>query len=131
MENQWVEDWREGLGNYDFCLHGTTSTSRNLEVALDYSKCHKKYDNGKTPVLFVFNQSNIYGFTGFRMTDERYTPFPYEQEVLLEEGKSVKVIGVDDGLLIKNNIKTSNYKDEDIRRFNNKTVTVIYCDAWC
>ena len=61
------------------------------------------------------------------MTDERFTAFPYEQEVLLMEGSTVNVLEVEDKLVVKNDIKTSEDKDEDIRRFNNKTISVVYC----
>ena len=58
MEKQWIEDWREEIGEGFVHLHGTTSTSRNLELALDYSKCHKKYEDIKQAVLFVLHNSN-------------------------------------------------------------------------
>ena len=129
MEKQWIQDWIDDIGK-EIRLHGTTSTSRNLEVALDYSKCHTKYEDNKQAVLFVFHMDNWNGTCAFRMTDERFTAYPYEQEVLLMEGKAVIVLEVEDGLVIKNDIKTSEDEDDDIRRFNNKTISVIYCFAY-
>lgn len=40
MNKEWIEDWRRKVGRLgtDFTrLHGTTSTSKNLEVALGFS----------------------------------------------------------------------------------------------
>ena len=96
MQKQWIEDWREQIGN-NILLHGTTSTSRNLEVALDYSKCDKKYRDDQQAVLFIYHVvNNYYGTCAFRMTDERFTAFPYEQEFLLVEGIKVRVLDIED-----------------------------------
>ena len=37
MNKEWIEDWREEKFMRNFCLHGSTSTSKNLDVALGFS----------------------------------------------------------------------------------------------
>lgn len=39
MNKTWVKDWKRKAGGADIGLHGTTCTSRNLEIALELSKC--------------------------------------------------------------------------------------------
>ena len=84
MNNEWIEDWRREIGktgNDTTCLNGQTSTTKNLDVALNYSKCHTDYffeSVNQTPVLFVFSILNWVGFEGFRMNQTRYTMYPEE-----------------------------------------------------
>ena len=42
MDSEWIEDWRQNI-EQKFYLNGITSTTKNLEVALDFSKCDKSY----------------------------------------------------------------------------------------
>ena len=48
MNTEWVEDWRKEVGKIDnhgiTHLPGCTSTSKNLDIALGFSKCHTDYD---------------------------------------------------------------------------------------
>jgi len=37
MNNEWIDGWREKVGEYFICIPGCTSTSKNLEVALGFS----------------------------------------------------------------------------------------------
>ena len=113
MEKQWIEDWREKVGNGWFRLHGCTSTSKNMEVALGFSKCHTDYSGNQQPVLFVFSICNDYGFNGFRMNSKRYSVYPGEQEYLLMEGFKVFALKVEDSFKIKNQyVSLVNDKEE-------------------
>ena len=43
MENEWIQNWEKQVGIKVY-LPGTTSTSKNLEIALKFSQCGKNYD---------------------------------------------------------------------------------------
>jgi len=63
----------------EICLPGgSTSTSKNLDVALGFSKCDNYYTDDEQPVLFIYLIRNNNGFNGFRMTDKRYSMYSYE-----------------------------------------------------
>jgi len=98
-------------------LHGSTSTSKNLDVALGFSKCHEVYDANQQPVLIVTSIWNYYGFFGFRLSDKRFSVYSGEQEYLLMEGFEVYVLGVEDGFKISN---------EFLPKYDNKVITIIY-----
>ena len=90
MEKGWMTGWREDAGKSgeDSFIHlpGCTSTSKNLDVALGFSGCHKNYSADHQPVLFVFSIRNWFGFNGFRLNDYKFSVYPQEQEYLLMEG---------------------------------------------
>jgi len=99
MNKEWIEDWREEIGlqgEYEgqsvegmlkyIPMHGSTSTSKSMDVALGFSKCGTKYDDNKQAVLFVYSIYNYGGFNGFRLNDKKYSVYPGEQEYLLMEG---------------------------------------------
>lgn len=119
MDSDWIEGWREEVGEVFINLHSSTSTSKNLEVALDFSKCHTDYSNLQTPVLFVISVLNYTGFKGFRLNDKRYSVYPEEQEVLLMEGFTVYVLEVEEGFEICN-------KHSAVQKYDGKKITVIY-----
>ena len=81
-------------------LHGSTSTSKNLDVALGFSKCDQHFEAHQQPVLIVTSIRNYDGFFGFRLSDKRFSVYPGEQEYLLMEGFQVLVLGVQDGFKI-------------------------------
>jgi len=70
MNNEWIDGWRKKVGKEYINIPGCTSTSKNLEVALGFSKCHTKYEITKQPVLFIYSIRNYVGFAGFRLTDK-------------------------------------------------------------
>jgi len=79
MNKDWIVGWREEVGKSgkDYLhLHGSTSTSKNLDVALGFSNCHNDFSGDQKPVLFVFSIRNWLGFNGFRMNDKRFTVYP-------------------------------------------------------
>jgi len=61
MNNEWIEDWKKEVGN-EQKLHGSTSTSKNLDVALGFSQCATDYSDTKQAVLYVISIANYLGF---------------------------------------------------------------------
>ena len=119
MNNEWINGWREKVGGEQIKVPGCTSTSKNLEVALGFSKCHTKYENTKQPVLFIYSIANVDGFQGFRLTDKRFSVYPEEQEFLLMEGFRVYVLDIEEGFEILND-------HQDLQKYHGNKVTVIY-----
>jgi len=78
MKDRCVTDWRRKIDDEDFNLKGITSTNKDLDVALGYSKCHTDYADDQQPVLFVFSMWNYFGFQGFRLNHKRYSMYPGE-----------------------------------------------------
>ena len=76
MNKEWIVDWKKKIKEGKFLLRGITSTSKSLDVALNFSKCHSEYSFYQTPVLFVFSIWNYVGFNGFRLNDKRYSMYP-------------------------------------------------------
>ena len=111
MNKEWIEDWRQVIGHQMINLHGNTSTSKNLDVALGFSKCHNNHEENQLPVLFIYSINNFYGFKGFRLNDKRFSVYPEEQEFLLMEGFKVFVLDVQYGFKISNKF---------LARYNNK-----------
>jgi len=101
-------------------LQGTTSTSENFKIALDFAKTQ---DPTKQMVLFVICIHNYHGggYTGFRMNTLEYSAHPDEKEVLMMEGTEVAVMGVEQ-LLIDNGQSADSFWNH----FNGKTLTVVY-----
>ena len=121
MQKEWLVQWREKVLEDDSVrMHGTTSTSRNLEVALGFSKCTTDYSDNQQPVLFVYSIRNTSGFCGFRMTDDRFSVYPHEQEYLLMEGFRVFILDVEEGVQIENDTT------EVLKKYNGAKVTVVY-----
>jgi len=109
MPSRWFEDWQVKIG-HSIKMPNQTSTSKYFEVALGFSKCTYQFLNlGEKSTIFVFLIQNYYGFPGFRLTQENYSAFPYEQEYLLEEKMSTKVIEIEKDLII-NNPKLGTFK---------------------
>ncbi len=47
MNNEWIDGCREKVGLWFINIPGCTSTSKNLDVALGFSKCDTDYENTK------------------------------------------------------------------------------------
>merc|ERR1711935_424317 len=77
-EQKWFDAYLKKVGQM-INMPGTTSTSSNLGVALDFSKCSilDIAMTGKS-VLFVFFFKNYHGFNGFRLNQPEYSAFPDE-----------------------------------------------------
>lgn len=119
MNTDWIEDWRKQIGKNEIDLHGIMNTSKNLEVALNYTKCHTEYAAEQQPVLFVYSIRNYNHFSGFRLNDKRFTPYPEEEEYLLMDGFWIYVLDVEDNYEIVN-------KHKAFQKFNGKKITVVY-----
>ena len=117
MKKEWLKDWHKEVGK-EINLKGNTSTSKSIVVALGFSECDKKMKKGFQPVLFVYLIQNYGGLRGFRLTKEKYSAFPHEQEYLLMEGLNVKVLKIQEDVKIQNN-------HSDLQNFNGKSVTVL------
>ena len=122
MNQVWIEDWRKEIGQDYINLKGITNTTKNLDIAMDYSKCHTDFWNHTTPVVFVISIWNNSGFKGFRLTDKRFSVYPEEQEVLLMEGFPVYVLDIQDGFEIEN-------KNEQLKKYDGKKITIIYLQS--
>jgi len=57
------------------------------------------------------------------MSNEAYTAYPDEGEVLLTEGKEVWILGIDENVKIEND-------NEEMELYNGKTVTIVYLLSW-
>ena len=55
MNKEWITGWKEEVGKKSIPMHSTTNTSKNMEVALGFSKCHTDYSDNQKPVLFVYS----------------------------------------------------------------------------
>ena len=99
-KQKWFDAYLNKVGQL-IRMPGTTSTSSNLGVALGFSKC-SKLDNelsGKS-VLFVFFFQNYNTFGGFRLNQPEFSAFPDEEEYLLMEGIGVRVLKVDENVVM-------------------------------
>ena len=45
------------------------------------------------PVLFVLNIFNENNYPGFRLNNEKYSPYPNENEIVLPGGMTVEIEG--------------------------------------
>ena len=82
-------------------LEGSTSTSENYRVALNFAKTD---DPTKHMVLFVFCIHNYWDYFGFRLNTPQFSAHAEEGEILLMEGTPVAVMGVEEVLI--DNAKT-------------------------
>lgn len=105
-------------------MQGTTATTLNPRVALDFANCNQKQlALDLHPVVFVFCMQNYYGFKGVRINLTRYSSHHFEEEVLLMDGIKMFVVGVEQ--------ITFQSEIESMKKYNDKQVTLIYlfnCD---
>jgi len=117
-----ILNWKELMTKHSkgmASLNGLTKTTRSLDFALEQTQCTTSNDSKLKPVLFVYSIGNKNGFNGFRLVDNRYTPFPHEQEYLMMEGYYIYVLD------IVENFQVVNTNGEMIK-YNNKKITVVY-----
>ena len=108
MRPEWLNGWREMVGRKvtrkggkhfrPACikLPGNISTTKSFKQAI---ACAHSKSPEFIPVLFVISVRNYLGYHAFRMSDDRYTAFPEEQEFLLMDGIFLWVIKVEDILV--------------------------------
>lgn len=104
MNKEWIDGWKEEIKmdskEPKVSLIGSTSTSKNLDVALINSKCLTDYGSDKQPVLFVYSIINYHWYAGFKMNDKRFSVYPREQEHLLPGDFEFMVIDVEENFQI-------------------------------
>merc|ERR1711935_1145840 len=120
-EPKWFDAYVNKVGQM-VNMPGTTSTSSNLGVALDFSKCSilDIAMTGKS-VLFVFFFKNFIGFPGFRLNQPEFSAFPEEEEYLLCEGIPVFVLAVDENIVMDCNTIDA-VKD----MYHGQTINIVY-----
>ena len=87
-----VQQWKEVVGK-KIRLPSITSFSENLREAM--FSANIKANKQQQIVLFMmafFNQSS---YPGFRLSNEKYSPYPDEQEILIPAGCNFEVEGYD------------------------------------
>ena len=117
MKQEWLDPWLQNVRE-DVNIPGSTSCSQSLKVALGFSGV-KSPKADYTSVLFLFCIRNYYSPSGVRMNNEAYTSFPVEGETLFTEGMEVRVLGVEEHVVIDN-------KHATWQQFNQKPITIIY-----
>ena len=117
MKQEWIDPYIANIGTHWVKLPGTTSTSRNPLVALNFSLGTTKPDC--TPVLFCILCQNYASPLGLLMNSSAYSAYPDEGEFLLAEGRNVCVLAVTPGYKISNAM-------EEMSGYNGKTLTIIY-----
>ena len=84
-------------------MTGVTSTTKNLAVALEFSKCSAEFcDLSGNSVIFVFLFQNFNNFRGYRLNKPEYSAYPQEEECIFIEGIKLKVIKVEESVQIQN-----------------------------
>lgn len=102
---EWFDNYKSKI-NKKINLSLITSTNKKLSTALEFSKCAKKYKDmpGKS-VLFVFLFKNFTGFNGVKLNKAEFSAYPYEEEFLLVGGIKIRILKVEEQLMIMNKHK--------------------------
>ena len=79
---------------------GINSFSLNLTVALKFA--FKDQAQDQTPVLFLLLHRNYLGTGSVMMNGEAYSSYPSEGEILLQEGRPVRILGFDPEVVVLN-----------------------------
>ena len=93
------------------------SCSRSPKVAIDFALSNPKADH--LPILLVFTCQNYKSTEAIRLNNEAYTAYPYEAEILLEEGVETYVLAEEKNVLIDN-------PHPNFKKFNGKSMTIIH-----
>lgn len=99
-------------------MPGHSTCTENLGIALQHS--FRKVIGDAKPVLFMIACHNYYEFNGIRLNNDAQHAYPNEEEVLLQEGCEVYVMGVE------RDIKMAN-PHQSFEQFDKKELTIIYC----
>ena len=122
IEKDWIEDWKKELGKKGFdCskLHGEWMSTKNLDLALDMSKCHTDYLEHQQPVLFVISARNYEGFHGIKLNDKRFTPFPQERAYFISDALTCYILRIEEFTI----------QNEYIPKYDRKKIMVIYIQS--
>lgn len=87
-----VKDYQRMVG-YEINFRGFASTSLKRDMAITFATKYVWAD--KVPVLFEITlvRGTGDGFS-FQLNNEEFTAYPEEQEILLDDGRPLKVVGV-------------------------------------
>lgn len=118
IDKEWLGGWYERVGK-DLKLDGYTSTSKSLDVALGFSGAETEHSINQQPTLFVFSIRNYFGFSGFRLSDKRWSIYSQEEEYLLNGGFRVFVLDIEHDFEISSH-------HQDLKKYDGKTITIIY-----
>ena len=94
FEREWLKAWQVMAGQGKLHLKANSSTSMNMNVAIDFATRGLKDDGSELGVLFVYVFKNWSGFRALRLSSEQFTSHPHEQEMVLYEGFECYVLGV-------------------------------------
>ena len=84
-------------------MHGYTSATKSVVIALNQSRCAQpQAPKDATPVLFVFLMQNYDSLEGFRLSNDSYSAYSYEQEYLLQACLNLHVLSIEKDVLIEN-----------------------------
>merc|ERR1712070_613752 len=118
MKDEWLLPYVHQVGGERIMLPGNNSCSKNIKVALEFA-VPKELKEGYTPTLFVIAIRNYSSFNGVALSNEAYTAYPNEAEVLLTDGCSMYVLAIDTGVKIENTTKGQ------IAAYNGHALTVV------
>ena len=120
MKQEWIKDYTKKVGK-EVHLGGSNSYSRNLTTALKFAFNDQAQD--KKPVLFLLLHRNYNGWGSVMLNGEAYSSYPDEGEMLLMEGKRVKILGFDPEVVVLN-------KHESFKNYFQKNISVVYLFMW-
>ena len=101
MTVEQIQLYTDEIGLDELHLTGSTSCSRNLDVALGFAIGDSMKPN-HFPVLIVISCKNYISPDGFAMNNIAYTAYPAENEIILSDGCLVKVLGIQRDVLLNN-----------------------------
>lgn len=120
-KNTYQSELKEGLDKgRPLFIHmpGNTICTFNLKVALTVAT-RNQLSEEHFPVLFVISCKNFTSPEGIRMTNESYTCYPCEEEILLRESCPMYVLAVERNVLIENEFS-------GFAPFNGRQLTIIH-----
>lgn len=87
---------------------------------MNFAKCdEEEQQEGLRSCVVVMMMQNYTPFGGFRLSNDNFSAYPYEQDIILKEGIEMLPIEVEE-IVVEN--KAAMFAD-----FNEKPITLIYC----
>lgn len=123
INKKWVKDFRRVIGFEDqngANLLQITIATKNLDIALEASKCHLENAEDDVPVLFIYSMWNYTGLLGWKNDDDKFTPYKHDQEEIIMDGVIFYILAVQDNFEITN-------EHASLQQYNGKKITIIYC----
>lgn len=95
------------------------TTTRNLRITLNFAKCDElDQQMGLRSVVFVILMQNYTPFGGIRLSNDNFSAYTYEQDIVLKEGLELLPIELEE-ITVEN--KAAMFAD-----YNEKQITLIY-----